>query len=86
MAKMITRIEPPLEVFTPKGNGLAYFLVDYSYEMDLMWVVFLDSNGECWTYRNRDIRLQSNITHGRGHPSPFYDPNAVSFKPNGVCR
>lgn len=78
---MITQISPPLPVFTPKGNGLAHFLINHGYEMDLMWVVFLDTNGECWTYRNREIRLQSNIAHGRGYPKPFYDPDRVSFKP-----
>lgn len=30
-----------------------------------MWVVFLDSNGECWTYPNPKIRAQKNITMDR---------------------
>lgn len=78
---MITRIDPPLPVFTPGGAGLAHFLIDYGYEIDLMWVVFLDKDGECWTYKNREIRLQSNLTHGRNFISPFYNPDDVSFKP-----
>jgi len=82
---MITRIEPPIPVFTPGGNGLAHFLMDYGYEHNLKWVVFLDLNGECWTYSNSDIRIQRNITHGRDYISPFYDPNDNCLKPKGAC-
>lgn len=62
---MIQQINPPLPVQTPRGNGLAHFLIDYGPEHHLMWVVFLDSNGECWTYTNPKIRAQKNITLGR---------------------
>ena len=33
-----------------------------------MWVVFLDDNGECWTFSNSDIRADKNITYGRDTP------------------
>ena len=33
-----------------------------------MWVVFLDGNGECWTFSNSDIRADKNITYGRDNP------------------
>ena len=74
------QINPPLPVFTPRGRGLAHFLIDYGYEHHLTWVVFLDSNGECWSFKNPEIRIQSNITHGRSHISPFYNPNDVVIK------
>lgn len=47
------------------GKGFAHFLIDYSQEHDLLWVVFLDSTGECWTFNNKQVRLQCNITMGR---------------------
>ena len=53
---------------TPLGPGLAHVLIDYTIEHDLHWVVFLDSNGECWTFKNSDIRAQKNITLGRENP------------------
>ncbi len=63
---MLIQLNPPIPLETPKGKGQAHCLIDYSIEQDLMWVVFLDSNGECWTFRNSDIRAQRNLTIGRG--------------------
>ena len=62
---MIIQLNPTIPVSTPKGAGLAHFLVDYSEEHDLMWVVFQNDTGECWTWNNRDIRAQKNVTMGR---------------------
>ena len=62
---MIVQLNPPMPVVTPKGNGLAHLVIDYGPEHNLLWVVFLDDGGECWTYQNSDIRAQKNITMGR---------------------
>lgn len=62
---MILQLNPPIPLVTPRGAGLAHCLIDYGPEYDLLWVVFLDSNGECWTYRNSEVRAQKNITMGR---------------------
>jgi len=43
-------------------------------------ICFLDNSGECWTWSNTDIRAQKNVTAGRIHISPFYDPQDVAFK------
>jgi hypothetical protein len=59
------QLNPTIPVVTPKGNGWAFFLIDRSQEHDLEWVVFLDNGGECWTFRNGDIRIQKNYTLGR---------------------
>ena len=56
------QLEPQIPVVTPKGNGWAFFVIDRSQEHDLEWVVFLDSNGECWTFKNSDIQIQKNYT------------------------
>lgn len=65
---------------SPKGPCLAHFLIDEGPETDLKWVTFQDNSGECWTWRNRDIRSQKNITEGRHNISPFYKPEDVAFK------
>ena len=63
---MIIQIDPPIPVYVmEKGTGLAHFLIDYSCEHHLYWVVFLDDTGECWTVENPDIRAQKNISIGR---------------------
>ena len=62
---MVTRIDPPIPLLTPKGKALAHFLIDYGFEHDLYWICFQDETGECWTWNNKDIRAQNNITAGR---------------------
>lgn len=62
---MITQLNPPIPLITPKGKAWAHLVIDYSQEHDLQWVCFQDGTGECWTWGNRDIRIQSNATLGR---------------------
>lgn len=62
---MLLQLNPPIPVDTPKGKALAHCLIDYGIEHDLMWVCFIDSTGECWTFPNPQIRAQKNMTYGR---------------------
>jgi len=62
---MIIQLDPPLPLVTPKGKGYAHFLIDYSQEHHLMWVVFLDDGGECWTFENKAVIMDANATLGR---------------------
>ena len=62
---MIIRLDPPLPLETPKGKAMAHFLIDYGFEHDLYWVCFQDETGECWTWNNKNIKAQKNITAGR---------------------
>lgn len=62
---MIRQLNPPLPVVTPKGKAWAHIVIDYGPEADLIWVCFLDDNGQCWSYRNSEIRIQKNETIGR---------------------
>jgi hypothetical protein len=66
---MIHQLNPTLPLETPKGKGFAHFLIDYSQEHDLLWVVFLNENGECWTFKNSEIRIQKNFSIGRNDVS-----------------
>lgn len=61
---MILQLNPPIPMTTPKGPGYANFLVDRGMEFDNEWVVFLN-NGEIWSFLNREVRTEKNITYGR---------------------
>lgn len=76
---MILQLNPPIPVICPKGNGLAHLIIDEGIEHHLKWVIFLDGNGECWTFSNPDIRAQKNYSQGREYISPFYDPRDVEL-------
>jgi len=65
------QLNPQIPVFTPKGKGWAFFVIDRSQEHDLEWVVFLNTSGECWTFRNSEIRIDQNITLGRNFTPNF---------------
>lgn len=62
---MLLQLTPSIPVETPRGRGEAMILIDYGPEFDLMWTVFLDSNGQSWTFKNSEIRACKNETLGR---------------------
>lgn len=63
---MILQLNPPIPVWTKKGNGVAHFLIDYGcHEHHLLWIVAMDDGGQCWAFENPDIRFMANITYGR---------------------
>ena len=68
---MILQLNPPIPVSTPKGDGLAWVLIDYGAEHHLMWVVAIDATGELWTYQNPEVRAVKNITMGRKTVRPI---------------
>lgn len=61
----LIQLNPPIPVTTPKGNALAHIIIDYGPEHDLLWVCFQDETRECWTYSNKEVRAQKNVTVGR---------------------
>jgi hypothetical protein len=67
---MLVQLNPPLHMETPKGPGLAHFVIDYGPEADLFWVVFMDADGACWTVPNPEVRLSFNWTIGRRRAAP----------------
>lgn len=66
---MIFRLDPPIPLETPKGRGMAHLVIDYGTEYSLIFATFLDDSGECWLFRNSEIRLQRNLTFGRSETS-----------------
>jgi hypothetical protein len=65
---ILQRIDPPIPLDTPKGPAWAYFVIDYSQDHNLRWVTFVRDTGECWTWRNADVRLAKNITENIRNP------------------
>jgi hypothetical protein len=65
---MLTQLNPPLPLLTPKGKAWAHLVIDYGPEADLLWVCFQDEDGACWTWSNRDVRIQPNATLRRVIP------------------
>ena len=57
-----------MPLMTPKGPGRAVVLIDPSEDHDLQWVCFIDASGECWTFRNQEVRQIDNLTMGRKAP------------------
>jgi len=62
---VIKQLNPPIPLHTPKGNGVAWLVIDYGMEHNLEWVVAIDATGEIWTFQNPEVRAQKNITMGR---------------------
>ncbi len=61
----VTQLNPPLPMETSKGSGWAHFVIDYGPEAALLWVVFMDEDGACWTVPNPEVRMYMNWTMGR---------------------
>jgi hypothetical protein len=80
----ITQLNPPIPMETPRGPGLAHFLIDYGPETHLMWTVFLDASGECWTFQNPEVRAAKNFTLGRTATSPIRAPLSKPSGSNGA--
>lgn len=64
---MMLQLVPPIPVWIPSKriSGLAHVIIDDSVEHDTLWVV-IQQDGEVWTYRQAEVRGQSNATLGRG--------------------
>ena len=54
-----------LEVSTPKGDGVVWYLVDYGHETDTIYTIIINDTGEIWQFTNRDIIVKPNITFRR---------------------
>ena len=62
--RTFNQLNPPLWLQTPRGRALAVAVIDYGPDQDLLWTCFLESNGECWTLCNKDVRYDKNISLG----------------------
>lgn len=62
---MILQLNPPIQVKTPLGNGLALFIIDYSININTVWVVRLDDNGTVKHLDSNDIFVRDNPMLGQ---------------------
>jgi hypothetical protein len=60
------QLNPMLPIIRVSDNmkGYAFLVIDYSQEHDLMFTCTMD-NGEIWTLKNNELRMEKNITLGR---------------------
>ena len=62
-----SQLNPSLPVTVEgKGPGIAFAVIDYGEEHNLIWVVALDDSGEIWCSPNPKVRMRTNWTMGRG--------------------
>ena len=52
-----------------KGAGLAFAVIDYGAEHNLIWVTALDEGGEIWCAPNPKVRVAENWSLGRSKDS-----------------
>ena len=83
---MIRQLNPPLPLETPKGAGWAHFVIDYGPEAALLWVVFMDADGACWTVPNAEVRMSFNWTMGRRKAEDLVNSEEPSIEPQQPQR
>ncbi|MEO8559988.1 MAG: hypothetical protein ABI439_13050 [Rhodospirillales bacterium] len=79
-SRSMLQLDPPIPVDTPKGSAMAVILLDYGPDYDLMWVTFADATGECWTWKNSDIRGVKNSSLGRRSDESLNDNRPVPLR------
>ena len=62
---MIFEPKNRLEVTTPKGDGVVWYLVDYGHETDTIYTIIINDTCELWQFTHRDIIVKPNITFRR---------------------
>jgi len=85
---MILQLNPSIPVNTPKGTGEAILIIDYGKEDDILWTVFLDETGQCWTFNNKEIRAIKNVSIGRENvETPKAEvPGSIMVIPNEALK
>ncbi len=64
---MFTQLNPPIPLHVlDKGDGLAFGVIDYGPEHNLLWITAIEATGEIWCAPNPQVRMQSNWSMGRG--------------------
>ena len=55
-----------VEVSTPKGDGLIWYMIDYGPHSDTLYTIIIKETGECWQMCHKDFRIKQNISIGIG--------------------
>jgi hypothetical protein len=62
---MIFEPKNRLEVSTPKGDGIVWYLIDYGHESNTIYAIIINETGEIWQFTHKDIIVKPNITFRR---------------------
>lgn len=62
---MILQLNPTIDVSTPKGDGEAYFIIDYGEKVNTVWVVRFPG-GRILHFWSDDIVIYGNPMDGKG--------------------
>ncbi|MHB9879465.1 hypothetical protein ACSMXM_07360 [Pacificimonas sp. ICDLI1SI03] len=77
-----TRLEPPLPLHViGRGDGLAFGVIDYGAEHNLLWVTAIDATGEIWCAPNPQVRMQPNWSMGRARVADAGGADIHDMKP-----
>ncbi|WP_417622845.1 hypothetical protein [Parasphingorhabdus sp.] len=67
---MFTQLNPPIPLTViGKGDGMAFAVIDYGAEHNLLWVTAIDATGEIWCAPNPKVRMHKNWSMGRAGPA-----------------
>lgn len=69
-----TQLDPPMPIHVlERGDGLAFGVIDYGPEHNLIWVTAIDATREIWCAPNPKVRMQANWSMGRTRPPVSHD-------------
>ena len=71
----------PVEVTTPKGDGIIWYMIDYGPHSDTLYTIVLKETGECWQMSHKDFRVKANVS--LGVKSNYQKANVSNQKING---
>lgn len=54
-----------IDVTTPKGDGVIFYMIDYGHESNTIYTIIIDKTGELWQFTHKDIIVKPNITFKR---------------------
>ena len=55
-----------VEVYTPKGEGIIWYMIDYGPHSDTLYTIVIKATGECWQMSHKDFRVKQNVSLGIG--------------------
>ena len=53
-----------VEVYTPKGEGIIWYMIDYGPHSDTLYTIVIKATGECWQMTHKDFRVKANVSLG----------------------
>lgn len=77
MTQVITPLQIPIPVNTPKGEGYCFAWLDYSQEHDTLWKCCINETGEWWDFPQSQVRGVKNFSLNRLNPTRLDKPPVI---------